>query len=349
MQAQSSRVFYIYCHTSPSGKRYIGQTCQSLNERWGNGSGYRNCRYFENAIAKYGWDNIRHDVLAVCHTKQMADLLEEHLIAFFDTTDKSRGYNLTKGGGGLLGYRFSDETRARLREKGLERGISEEHQRRMYEGRLRSDKCYGPMSDDQKQKISVSLKGRPSPMKGKKRDPEVVARCAAGHVGIKHSEETCRRKSESLRNSPKVEAKRRGVIQRTVDGEFVKRHEGIIAASRAMGVSKAAISLCCRGVCNTVKGYRWEYEDDALREQASLTVRERTDSSTIGLPVVQTDLDGNVIAEFNSTVDAANHTGIKDYNIAACCRGTRKTSGGFVWRYMKESADSKAAPQHELS
>ena len=344
MQEQPSRTFYIYCHTSPSGKRYIGQTCCSLNARWENGLGYRGCHSIWNAINKYGWENFSHEVFYVCHTKEMADLLEMRLIDFFDTTNKDKGYNLTKGGGGRLGYKLSEDTKATLSKRARERGITAEQKRKMYEGRIRSSKCYGPMSDEQKQKISESLMGRPSPMKGKKRDPEIVAKCAAGHVGLKRSEETCRRMSESLRESPKIKAKQRAVIQKTLDGEFVARHDGIIAAAREMGVTKAAISLCCRGVCNSIKGYRLEYEDDSLRAKSNAVVSERTNTATIGLPVIQMDLEGNIIAEFHSTVDAANLTGFKDYNIAACCRGARKTSGGFTWKYKTEPASVIAAP-----
>ena len=44
---------YIYKHTSPSGKVYIGQTCQKPEHRWDNGKGYKS-GYFASAIKKYG-------------------------------------------------------------------------------------------------------------------------------------------------------------------------------------------------------------------------------------------------------------------------------------------------------
>ena len=31
---------YIYCHISPSGKKYIGQTTTSLEHRFNNGKNY---------------------------------------------------------------------------------------------------------------------------------------------------------------------------------------------------------------------------------------------------------------------------------------------------------------------
>jgi hypothetical protein len=53
----------LYRHTSPSGKVYIGITFKTANKRWNNGRGYSNCTYFYNAILKYGWDNIKHEIL----------------------------------------------------------------------------------------------------------------------------------------------------------------------------------------------------------------------------------------------------------------------------------------------
>ena len=56
--------YIVYKHTSPSGKVYIGITGRTVKERWGkNGNGYKYCPYFYRAIKKYGWDNIKHEIL----------------------------------------------------------------------------------------------------------------------------------------------------------------------------------------------------------------------------------------------------------------------------------------------
>ena len=59
-----NKTYCVYMHTSPSGKAYIGITCQTPEYRWGKeGKGYVNCVAFFNAILKYGWDNIGHQIL----------------------------------------------------------------------------------------------------------------------------------------------------------------------------------------------------------------------------------------------------------------------------------------------
>lgn len=53
--------YYVYKHTVPNGKVYIGITKQNPSKRWLNGLGYKHSTYFFNAIVKYGWLNIEMD------------------------------------------------------------------------------------------------------------------------------------------------------------------------------------------------------------------------------------------------------------------------------------------------
>ena len=62
--------YCVYKHTFPNGKVYIGITSRKPNERWQNGKGYTSNRHLQNAIKKYGWINIKHDIL-------LKDLTEE--------------------------------------------------------------------------------------------------------------------------------------------------------------------------------------------------------------------------------------------------------------------------------
>lgn len=50
--------------------------------------------------------------------------------------------------------------------------------------------------------------------------------------------------------------------------------------------------------------------------------------------IIQYDLDGNFIKEYNSLSEAIKQIG--NTSIYACCRGKIKTAGGYVWRYADE-------------
>ena len=53
-------------------------------------------------------------------------------------------------------------------------------------------------------------------------------------------------------------------------------------------------------------------------------------------PVVQKDLDGNVIAMWRSADAAATIIGATSALIGACCKGTADSANGYIWEYAGE-------------
>lgn len=52
-------------------------------------------------------------------------------------------------------------------------------------------------------------------------------------------------------------------------------------------------------------------------------------------PIAQFDINNNIINKFISIKDASIKTGVIRTGIINCLSGTSKTSGGFIWRYIK--------------
>lgn len=52
-------------------------------------------------------------------------------------------------------------------------------------------------------------------------------------------------------------------------------------------------------------------------------------------PVSQYDLKGNFIKMWENGCEAAKILNIHEPNICKCCRGERKTTGGYIWRYKE--------------
>ena len=48
--------------------------------------------------------------------------------------------------------------------------------------------------------------------------------------------------------------------------------------------------------------------------------------------VIQLDLNGNVLNEFESMVQAGQETGVSRSNISSCCNGKLKSAGGYKWK-----------------
>ena len=98
----------IYCLTSPSGKKYVGQCVKQLSsgKKWGyiqrwkdhirdaNSKNY--CRKLNNAINKYGSENFTIEVIKECNIYEL-NYYEEYYIKLYNTLSPN-GYNLTSGG-----------------------------------------------------------------------------------------------------------------------------------------------------------------------------------------------------------------------------------------------------------
>lgn len=48
------------------------------------------------------------------------------------------------------------------------------------------------------------------------------------------------------------------------------------------------------------------------------------------------NLDGVLVKTFPSAAEAERQTGVNNAHISSCCKGKRKSTGGFIWRYHKE-------------
>lgn len=91
---------YVYKHTFPDNLLYFG-IADDPDSRWNDGKGYdENPDLFE-AVKKYGWDNIKHEVLAQFEDRKQAEELEQRLILYYHTEDPKYGYNRTRWGSSL--------------------------------------------------------------------------------------------------------------------------------------------------------------------------------------------------------------------------------------------------------
>ena len=142
--------YYVYKHTLPNGKVYIGITHTTPLVRWQKGNGYKRQCYFYNAILKYGWDNIIHEILFAGLTKEEAEAKEIELIAKYKSNNKKYGYNIANGGNSV--GKQSLETRKKISKA------------------QKGENCYWygkHRAEETKRKISEAHKGKKNPNYGK--------------------------------------------------------------------------------------------------------------------------------------------------------------------------------------
>lgn len=110
---------YIYKVTNKiNGKIYIGQTIQSVKDRW-----YRHCgksgiskaelnTHFKRAILKYGKENFTIETIEVCDSTELNDR-EKFYISYYNSY--TNGYNSTIGGqNGSKPFKTSKEDEAQI-------------------------------------------------------------------------------------------------------------------------------------------------------------------------------------------------------------------------------------------
>ena len=157
------KTYIIYKHTTPSNKVYIGLTSRNPILRWNNGNGYRKNIHFFRAIMKYGWSNIKHEILYTDLTEEEAKRKEIELIAKYNATDLNFGYNITKGGDTRAS--MPEETRIKMINKLEEIEIFNYYDNPMYiklNSNSYGDKIEGAYGEDDPASIFIAyqdLKG----------------------------------------------------------------------------------------------------------------------------------------------------------------------------------------------
>lgn len=94
---------FIYIIKFPNEKKYIGRWTSNFNRLLIRYSKIHNeNRFVERAIKKYGFENIKIDILEEFNNISNFDLNKKEIdyIALFDSTNQSKGYNIQSGGRG---------------------------------------------------------------------------------------------------------------------------------------------------------------------------------------------------------------------------------------------------------
>lgn len=109
----TDKKYVVYRHLFPNGKSYIGITCaKPYTRRWRAGSAYYSQPKVYRAIMKYGWENVKHEILYENVNVEDANRLEQKMIKKFNSV--SNGYNVSTGGGGTYGIPCSEEKKKRI-------------------------------------------------------------------------------------------------------------------------------------------------------------------------------------------------------------------------------------------
>ena len=149
---KGSDTFIIYRATNlANNKMHIGATINSLEYRQSQHlrdakNDKRRKLYFHNAINHYGADSFIFDTID--HADNLEDLndKERFWISYYDTTDRSKGYNLDTGG--QSGGRKSEETKQKIGDTTFEKWRDPILRKKMLDGLRKGTKTFVEKAKD---------------------------------------------------------------------------------------------------------------------------------------------------------------------------------------------------------
>ena len=307
-KSNKNKNFKVYMHTSPNGKRYIGITRQDNPERrWGsNGCGYSDNTHFWRAIQKSGWNNFLHEILFEGLTEKEAKQKEIELIAFYDTTNQNKGYNITPGG----------DYNINVIPKSVKQYTSEGVFIKEYE-------CIKyAFNETGVSRASISLCCNNK------------AKLAGGCIW-QFSDVELTQEHIAWCNSDKRSENCIAVHRYSMSGELVREYESMTIAALENDANLTSILLCCKGEYKSVAGSIWRYAWEELTQE-HLEWCNTLSSDGLKKEVSQYLRDGTFVCTYNSIEEAHLKTGIDRNGIALCCRNKGKTAGNYLWRFYGE-------------
>ena len=301
--------YKVYKHTCPSGKIYIGITQQKVNKRWDKGRGYKGNDYFTKAINKYGWENIKHEILYENLNKEEAENKEIELINLYKSNDRKFGYNI-ENGGSTIGKHSEEvkEKMALIKEKETKDIINLET-KEVFPSATKAAKKYNNSPSN----ILLCCKGERIMASG-------FHWMFYDDYKNKTEHEIKSIISKVLRNQGKV-----------ICIETKEIFDSIKEAANKYKINQFHLAECCKGNDKTCGGYHWIHynkylkmnEDDILK-YIDNKVREKY---IICLETKEI---------FKNAKEAAQYYGIDGSAILKCCKGKLKTTGKKHWQYYEE-------------
>lgn len=280
-------MYKVYKHTFPNSKVYIGITCQEPNDRWLNGKGYRHNAYMVNAIQKYGWENIEHEILFDNLTKEQAEEKEIELIDFYNSNQRQFGYNIESGGHyagvmadetkikiskSLKGRKMPKEVMEKLIMINTGRVVSQETREKMSKARLGKKGWHRTPEHNENMRKSLTGKKRSPEIckkfseisKGRIVNEETRKKIGLANKGRKVSEETRKKMSEARKRVVVSEATRekcRKRMQKKVRCvETGEVFNSVLDATAHYGFkSHRSICAAAQNPCVRAGGKHWEY------------------------------------------------------------------------------------------
>ena len=139
------------------------------------------------------------------------------------------------------------------------------------------------------------------------------------------------------------------ILQYDLNGTFIKIWENGYQIEKTLNIDRESVQRCCRGEYKYSNGFIWKYYQndfpliieglDELKQQKIKNMQSSVynNDGKKCKKVLQYDILGNFIKQWNSIKEVSEFYNIKQNSISQCCNGVSKTCGGYIWKFYKEN------------
>lgn len=212
---------YIYLVKNQQNKIvYIGQQIgtKSLDEYKGSGL------LLNRAYNKYGKDYFKQEIVEYCDIDELNN--KEKLYIKQYNTKFPHGYNLTEGGDGNKGLKFTKEQKQKISQNKKGQKYPKEHGEKIRQAKL-----------------------------GKKRDPETINKIIQTKASKHNIKIDLSLKNQARSNSQKT------ILQYDLQSNLLNEYQSAQEAGRCLGKSGNSIADCASGRQSTAYGFVWKYKE----------------------------------------------------------------------------------------
>ena len=122
---------------------------------------------------------------------------------------------------------------------------------------------------------------------------------------------------------------RKAILQYDLDCNFIKEWDSSITASKELDINMSHINSCCRGESKTSGGFIWRYKNNPLEKNYKIPKNKNKKT------VLQYNLDGTFIKEWESLIDIVLFYGMDQGGLSACLNGRIKTCMKYKWKFKE--------------
>ena len=273
--SKSGFIGYVYIFVNnTNNKIYVGKTTELYTKRWAehkyNAFTKQLNTYLYKALRKYTWEGFSKYVIYQTEefdNKDDVDRIiiekEKYYINLFRSDMSDFGYNLTKGGDGIVGFKHSEETKQHFSE--------------IRTGNLHPN--YGNLNNSTSDVIlqfdldfnfikewpSMSEIGRQLNYK-----PNNISKCCSNQIGSYKGYIWVKKEDyydgylQNNKNRVKCKSNDKAVLQYDFLGNFIQEYISCSEAGKAL--NKGSVSSAANGRDPQLHGYIWIYKNDFSNE-----------------------------------------------------------------------------------